>query len=127
MTVDILVPPLSQTMDTVVLVEWLKQVGDPVVKGEALFVIETDKARLEVESPTTGILTELLAEPGAEVQVRSKIGLIAAPHETTVTRPAHAPIPTAAPMPQPADYPLAMATGPGGQPLFQLAAILGAG
>lgn len=98
MTVDILVPPLSQTMDTVVLVEWLKQVGDPVVKGEPLFVIETDKARLDVESPATGILTDLLAEPGVEVQVRSKIGLIAAPHET-------------APAPQPAKRPLAIAAG----------------
>jgi len=47
--VEVLVPPLSQTLDTVVLVEWLKATGDPVQAGEPLFVIETDKANLDVE------------------------------------------------------------------------------
>jgi pyruvate dehydrogenase E2 component (dihydrolipoamide acetyltransferase) len=117
MAVDILVPPLSQTMDTVILVEWLKQVGDPVVKGEPLFVIETDKARLDVESPAAGIVTQILAEPGAEVQVRSKIGLITAPHETELLEPAWPPAPIVTPAPQPAKQPPAVLTGPGGQPL----------
>ncbi len=81
MTIDIIVPPLSQTMDSLVLVAWVKHVGDPVVKGETLYQVETDKATLEVESPATGILKEILAEPGAEVLVRSKIGAIAAPGE----------------------------------------------
>jgi pyruvate/2-oxoglutarate dehydrogenase complex dihydrolipoamide acyltransferase (E2) component len=34
MTVDILMPPLSQTSDTLVLVSWLKNIGDAVKKGE---------------------------------------------------------------------------------------------
>jgi pyruvate dehydrogenase E2 component (dihydrolipoamide acetyltransferase) len=77
MPVDILVPPLSQTMDSLVLVGWLKKVGDPVTKGEALFTVETDKATLEVESPASGILQAVLAEPGDEIKVRSVIGSIA--------------------------------------------------
>jgi len=81
MTVDILVPPLSQTADTLVIVAWLKQVGDPVTKGEILFTVETDKAVLEVESPASGILSAVLAEAGAEVKVKSIIGGIAEPGE----------------------------------------------
>lgn len=85
MAMDILVPPLSQTMDSVILVEWEKNVGDPVTKGQVLFRIETDKATLEVESPATGVLREILAEPGSEVDVRSKIGTIAVDGEDLST------------------------------------------
>jgi pyruvate dehydrogenase E2 component (dihydrolipoamide acetyltransferase) len=76
MSTEILVPPLSQTMDTVVLVEWLKTEGDTVVKGEPLFVVETDKANLEVEAPASGTLGRITARPGAEVKVKSTIGVI---------------------------------------------------
>ena len=82
MASDIIVPPLSQTMDSVILVEWLKSIGDEVVKGEPLFVIETDKANLDVEAPAAGVLRQTLAEPGDEVKVRSKIGLIASLDES---------------------------------------------
>jgi pyruvate dehydrogenase E2 component (dihydrolipoamide acetyltransferase) len=85
MNIDIIVPPLSQTSDTLVLVAWLKQAGDAVTKGEPLFEVETDKATLEVEAPATGTLCELLAEPGAEVAVRSVIGVIAVPIEETAS------------------------------------------
>ena len=81
MAVEILVPPLSQTMDTLVIVEWLKKIGDPVTKGETLFTVETDKATLEVESPASGILKSILAQAGEEVKVRSIIGSIAEPGE----------------------------------------------
>jgi pyruvate dehydrogenase E2 component (dihydrolipoamide acetyltransferase) len=81
MPVDILVPPLSQTMDTLVIVDWLKQVGDPVVKGETLFRVETDKATLEVESPATGILRSISAVAGEEVKIKSIIGSIGEPGE----------------------------------------------
>ena len=76
MSTEILVPPLSQTMDTLVLVEWLKAEGETVVKGEPLFVVETDKANLEVEAPASGILQEVTAAAGTEVKVRSVIGVI---------------------------------------------------
>ncbi len=81
MTIDIIVPPLSQTSDSLVLVRWLKQAGDPVIKGEPLFEVETDKATLEVEAPATGTVGELLAEPGSEIVVRSVIGRILTPDE----------------------------------------------
>ncbi len=81
MPADIIVPPLSQTMDTLILVEWLKQPGEAVKKGEMLFSVETDKATLEVESPATGIILEVFAAPNTDVQVRSVIGKILEPGE----------------------------------------------
>jgi pyruvate dehydrogenase E2 component (dihydrolipoamide acetyltransferase) len=79
MPVDILVPPLSQTLDTLVLVEWLKKVGDPVQKGEPLFTVETDKATLEVEAPADGVLASVHAQAGDEIQIRGVIGHIQEP------------------------------------------------
>jgi pyruvate dehydrogenase E2 component (dihydrolipoamide acetyltransferase) len=76
MTVNILVPPLSQTMDTLTFVCWLKNEGDKVGKGEPLFSVETDKATLEVESPASGILRSCKALPGDEIYISSVIGEI---------------------------------------------------
>lgn len=119
MAVDIIVPPLSQTMDSVLLVEWLKAVGDEVVRGEPLFVIETDKAHLEIEAPASGVLQEVLAEAGSEVAVRSSIGVIASPDEAMPVSPRPEPAPEAArPVSRAATaarHPTA--TGPGGQML----------
>jgi pyruvate dehydrogenase E2 component (dihydrolipoamide acetyltransferase) len=78
MATDIVMPPLSQTSDTLILAAWLKKVGDPVAKGEALFEVETDKATLTVESPASGTLHEILVEPGTEVAAKARIGSIAA-------------------------------------------------
>ncbi len=77
MGTDVRMPPLSQTLDTLVLVQWLKQVGDPVAKGEPLFTVETDKATLEVEAPADGRLAAILAQPGEEVRTGAVIGRIA--------------------------------------------------
>ncbi len=81
MTVDILMPPLSQTSDTLVLVSWLKNIGDAVKKGENLFTVETDKATLEVEAPADGILTEILVQPQTEVRAGTCVGKIDSPAE----------------------------------------------
>ena len=88
MPVNVLVPPLSQTMDSLVLLGWLKKIGDPIQKGEPLFQVETDKSTLEVESPADGVLGEVLAEPGAEVTVGSTIGVIVEPAEAAASAPA---------------------------------------
>jgi pyruvate dehydrogenase E2 component (dihydrolipoamide acetyltransferase) len=81
MGVEVLVPPLGQTVDTLVLVSWFKQEGETVSQGEPLFSVETDKATLDVEAPGSGILTSVTAQPGTEVKVLSTIAVIAAPGE----------------------------------------------
>jgi len=76
MPIKIIVPPLSQTMDTLTLLEWFKNPGDPVQKGEQLFSVETDKATQEVESPASGTLYKIFAKNNEEVKIRSVIGEI---------------------------------------------------
>ena len=99
MAVDVLMPPLSQTLDTMVLVEWLKRAGEPVAKGEPLFLVESDKATLEVESPASGIVGALLVAAGAEVPINARIAVIVQPGEALVPSAGAAP---AAPAPAPA-------------------------
>jgi pyruvate dehydrogenase E2 component (dihydrolipoamide acetyltransferase) len=93
MTIEIVMPPLSQTSDTLILTAWLKQGGELVTKGEPLFEVETDKATLEVEAPASGVLQAILAQPGSEVAVKAVIGHIAASDEIAAGQPA----PVAAP------------------------------
>jgi pyruvate dehydrogenase E2 component (dihydrolipoamide acetyltransferase) len=115
MPIDVIVPPLSQTMDVVVLVKWLKRAGEPVAKGEPLFSIETDKATLEIESPAAGVLQQILTPEKTEAKVRSRVAIIAAPGEAA---PAPSPVEVTAPTPAPRSSPpaerapLAPARGP---------------
>jgi pyruvate dehydrogenase E2 component (dihydrolipoamide acetyltransferase) len=81
MATEVLVPPLGQTVDTVTLVSWYKEEGEPVAQGEMLFAIETDKATLDVEAPASGVLCRVAVLPGDEVKALSSIALIAAPDE----------------------------------------------
>src|SRR6476661_2192736 len=81
MPVDVLVPPLSATTDTLRLVEWYRQEGEAVTKDEPLFAVETDKATLDVEAPASGILRDVSAQPGDEVAALSRLAVIAAPGE----------------------------------------------
>ena len=78
MPTQVLVPPLGQTVDTLIFVSWYKLEGEAVRQGEPLFVVETDKATLDVEAPASGILRQVTAKAGDEVQTLSAIAFIAA-------------------------------------------------
>jgi pyruvate/2-oxoglutarate dehydrogenase complex dihydrolipoamide acyltransferase (E2) component len=56
--------------------QWLKAVGDTVVKGEVLVEIETAKALQEVEAPVSGKLVEILLPEGETTQVNTPIAVI---------------------------------------------------
>jgi pyruvate/2-oxoglutarate dehydrogenase complex dihydrolipoamide acyltransferase (E2) component len=58
------------------IVEWMKQPGDAVERGEALVEIETDKANLDVEAMVAGVLDEIVHGEGDEVPVGEVIGWI---------------------------------------------------
>ena len=81
MPVEVLVPPLGTTVDTLTLVAWYKQEGETVQKGEPLFAVETDKATLDVEAPESGVLCQVTCAPGTEVATLSRIAIISAPGE----------------------------------------------
>ena len=69
-------PALSDTMETGRLVEWKKQTGDAVKKGDVLAEVESDKAIMDVEAFDDGYLTGPLAAVDADVPVGSAIGYL---------------------------------------------------
>ena len=74
MSVDILMPALSPTMEEGTLAKWNIKVGDTVAAGDVIAEIETDKATMEVEAVDEGVVEALLVEAGAEgVKVNSPI------------------------------------------------------
>jgi pyruvate/2-oxoglutarate dehydrogenase complex dihydrolipoamide acyltransferase (E2) component len=73
---EVIMPALGMAQDTGKIVSWLKQSGDAVKAGDALFEVETDKATMEVESPADGFLTDVTAGDGDDVPVGNVIALI---------------------------------------------------
>lgn len=73
----ILMPTLSDTMETGHLIDWLKQPGDVIKKGDALAEVETDKAVMDVEAFHGGYLTGPLAAADTDIPVGAVIGYIA--------------------------------------------------
>jgi pyruvate/2-oxoglutarate dehydrogenase complex dihydrolipoamide acyltransferase (E2) component len=55
---------------------WLKAVGDRVAEDEPIAEIEAEKATQELESPATGVLTEIVVPEGQEAKVRTIIAWI---------------------------------------------------
>jgi pyruvate dehydrogenase E1 component beta subunit len=78
MTVNVLMPALSPTMEQGKLAKWLKAEGDHIKAGDVLAEIETDKATMEVEAVDEGVLARILVPGGAEnVAVNTPIAVIA--------------------------------------------------
>jgi pyruvate/2-oxoglutarate dehydrogenase complex dihydrolipoamide acyltransferase (E2) component len=62
--VDVLLPPLGDSVDKALVTTWLKQVGDKVEKDEPLLEVTTDKVTIEVPSEHTGVLKEIVVPTG---------------------------------------------------------------
>ena len=127
-------PALSSTMTEGKIVEWLKQPGDKVGRGESVLVVESDKADMDVESFQDGYLAAVLMPAGSTAPVGETIGLIveteaeiadaqakapsaapaaSAPAPTPAPAAVQAPAPTPAPTPAPAaPAPVAAAAAP---------------
>lgn len=74
---DVFMPALSSTMTEGKVVQWLKNEGDAVSKGDALVVVESDKADMDVESFEDGFLGSIVIEEGGTANVGSPIAFIA--------------------------------------------------
>jgi len=78
MSINVLMPALSPTMEQGKLAKWLKNEGDPVKAGDVIAEIETDKATMEVEAVDEGVLARILVPGGTEnVAVNTPIAVIA--------------------------------------------------
>ena len=116
-------PALSSTMTEGKIVEWLKQPGDKVGRGESVLVVESDKADMDVESFHDGYLAAVLMPAGSTAPVGETIGLIVETEAEIAEAKAKAPAapaaaapaptaPAAAPAPTPAPAPVAAAAKP---------------
>lgn len=73
---DIIVPPMGESISEATIARWLKQPGEEVALDEPLVELETDKVTLEVSSPVTGVLTDVLVKQGETVNVGAIIGRV---------------------------------------------------
>jgi pyruvate dehydrogenase E2 component (dihydrolipoamide acetyltransferase) len=64
MAIDIRMPEVSADITEADVVAWLIEPGETVQAGEVLLEIETEKSTVEIESPATGVLTEILVAEG---------------------------------------------------------------
>jgi 2-oxoisovalerate dehydrogenase E1 component len=72
----VLMPNQDLTVTEGTVVRWLKQVGDSVKLDEVIVEVETAKAIVPVESPSTGKLAEILAKEGMTVQMSQPLGTV---------------------------------------------------
>ena len=94
MTTDIVMPNLGFDTQTARLIEWLKQPGEAVEKGETIAIIESDKANVELESAASGVVLELLVNAEEDIAVGAVIARVGeaddVPAPTTATHPTKA-------------------------------------
>jgi pyruvate dehydrogenase E2 component (dihydrolipoamide acetyltransferase) len=86
MATEVILPKLGQTMEEGIIVEWFKQEGDEVKRGEVLFTVESDKATLESESPARGILRKILVPAGTTVPVLTTVAIITRTADEDISR-----------------------------------------
>ncbi|MBV9787279.1 MAG: biotin/lipoyl-binding protein, partial [Chloroflexi bacterium] len=73
---EVTMPKMGFDMQEGTIVRWLKKVGDEVKKGEPIAEIETDKVTIEIESFSSGTLTQIVADEGAVVAVGAPIAIL---------------------------------------------------
>lgn len=101
MATNVVMPQMGYDMREGTVVRWYKQEGETVDRGEVIADIETDKATVEFEAYTGGVLGRIVAEAGVAVPVGELIAIITEPGESVPEAAAPAPSPAAAPSPAP--------------------------
>ncbi len=76
MSVDVVMPRLSDSMEEGTILKWLKAPGDEVALGDELVEIETDKANMVYEAPDAGSLIEVLANEGDTLPIGEVIARV---------------------------------------------------
>jgi pyruvate dehydrogenase E2 component (dihydrolipoamide acetyltransferase) len=101
MITKVIMPKLSEAMETGKVIKWLKKEGDAIKGGDVIAEIETDKANVEIEAFGGGVLRKILIGEGGQVPVGELIGVIADPADDIGAVASAAPAP-----PAPASAPL---------------------
>ena len=102
MAIEIQVPQLGESISEATVARWMKAPGEAVEADEPLVELETDKVTVEVPAPRSGVLEEILAGEGEEVEVGAVLGRMAAGAAPAKAAPAPG---AKEPAPAPADAP----------------------
>lgn len=81
MAYPIILPRQGQSVESCIITEWHKKVGDPVQAGDVLFSYETDKASFEETAKEDGTLIAIFFEADDDVPVLTTVGAIGSPGE----------------------------------------------
>ena len=76
MTIELLVPALGESVVEATVAKWMKSPGDTINADEPIVELETEKVTLEVPSPISGVLKEIVANEGDNVEVGALLGII---------------------------------------------------
>lgn len=94
---DVMVPALGESVTEATVSTWFKKPGDAVKQDEMLCELETDKVSVEVPSPVSGVLAEIIAPEGATVPAGARLAIVT--EGATAAPKAAAPVATPAPAP----------------------------
>src|SRR5436305_10997127 len=100
--VDVVMPQMGVSVSEGTITRWLKKEGERIEADEPLLEISTDKVDTEVPSPASGVLTQVLVQEGATVDVGTKLGQIGGSAGAAPSEPEPAPAPAPEPEPEPA-------------------------
>lgn len=76
MTTEIRVPALGESVVEATVGQWFKQAGEAISVDEPLVELETDKVTVEVPAPVSGVLADIVVNPGDTVAVGALLGVI---------------------------------------------------
>jgi 2-oxoglutarate dehydrogenase E2 component (dihydrolipoamide succinyltransferase) len=76
MPVDIVVPPLGESVVEATVLNWLKKEGDTVAEGDPVVELETDKVNMEVYAPKAGVIGSISRPAGATVAIGESLGTV---------------------------------------------------
>jgi len=87
----VVMPKLSDAMESGKIIKWLKKEGDRIQGGDILAEVETDKADVEMEAFGAGVLRKILVPAGETAAIGALIGVIAEPGDDIAALVASAP------------------------------------
>lgn len=90
---DVMVPALGESVSEATVSTWFKKPGDAVKQDEMLCELETDKVSVEVPSPVTGILAEIIAPEGTTVAANARLAIVTEGATATISAKTEAPAP----------------------------------
>ena len=69
-------PRLGDTVNQVLVLEWIVEIGQIVAQGDPLVLVETDKTEVEVDAPVGGTVVEISAQVDTEVETGAPLCVI---------------------------------------------------